>query len=70
VKPSTAEQRKFSRPLVSLTLLRQWDRIQVDNGLFNRVVNDPIHHDLKQLILPVVLRDKVLHSCHDELGHQ
>ena len=44
--------------------------MQVDNGLFYRVVNDPIHHDLKQLILPVVLKDKVLHNCHDKLGHQ
>ena len=49
LKPSTAEERKFSRPLVSL--LRQWDRIQVENGLFYRVVNDPIHHDLIYIMI-------------------
>lgn len=68
MKPSITEQRKCPRPLVSL--LRQWDRIQVDNGLFYRVVNDPIHHDLKQMILQVVLKDKLLHNCHDKPGHQ
>ena len=68
VKPSKLEQKRFERPL--LTLLRQWDRIDVDNGIFYRIVNDPLQGQLKQLVLPAVLKDKVLLSCHDKLGHQ
>ncbi|CAC5422661.1 unnamed protein product [Mytilus coruscus] len=67
-KPLRSEQRKFDKPLV--TLLRQWDRIEVEDGLIYRVIIDPNHGQLKQLILPVVLRDKVLNNCHDKLGHQ
>ncbi|CAG2220736.1 unnamed protein product [Mytilus edulis] len=67
-KPLRSEQRKFDRPLV--TLLRQWDRIEVVDGLVYRVIMDRNHGQLKQLILPAVLRDKVLNNCHDKLGHQ
>ncbi|VDI51591.1 Hypothetical predicted protein [Mytilus galloprovincialis] len=67
-KPLRSEQRKFDRPLV--TLLRQWDRIEVVDGLVYRVIIDPNQGQLKQLILPAVLRDKVLKNCHDKLGHQ
>ncbi|CAG2220738.1 Retrovirus-related Pol polyprotein from transposon 17.6 [Mytilus edulis] len=67
-KPMRSKQRKFDRPIV--TLLRQWDRIEVVDGLVYRVIIDPNHGQLKQLILPAVLRDKVLKNCHDKLGHQ
>ena len=40
--------KKLDRRLV--TLIRQWDRIIVDNDIFHRRIPDPINGEIKQFI--------------------
>lgn len=68
VKPTKKEMRKLPRAVV--TLIQQWDKLMFVKGVLYRVVADPTLGDLKQLVLPRSLHEKVLISCHDNLGHQ
>ena len=67
-KPSFQERKQLSHQCV--TLLRQWDRITREQGLMYRIVQDPKLGELKQLLLPATLKDKVITSLHDDMGHQ
>ena len=50
-------------------LLREWKRIKQENGVLYRVVQKN-GQEVRQLILPGSLKDKVPRSVHDDLGHQ
>lgn len=67
-KPNLTERKQLSHP--GVTLLRQWDRITREQGLMYRTVQDPKLGDLKQLLLPAMLKDKVISSLHNDMGHQ
>ncbi|KAK3734544.1 hypothetical protein QZH41_010387, partial [Actinostola sp. cb2023] len=67
-KPNFRERRGM--PSKSISMLRQWDRMQLDAGVLYRVVQDPNHGQLRQLVVPTVLRDNVMQSLHDQMGHQ
>ena len=68
MKPTFAERKSLSHQCV--TLLRQWDRITREHGLMYRIVQDPKLGELKQLLLPATLKEKVITSLHDDMGHQ
>ena len=68
VKPTFAERKQLSHQCV--TLLRQWDRITREKGLMYRTVQDPKLGELKQLLLPATLKEKVITSLHDDIGHE
>lgn len=68
VKP-TASQRRNEYGHV-LLLVKQWDRLVLDDGVLYRCVCDPLQGELRQMVLPAVLKEKVLNSVHDQLGHQ
>lgn len=68
MKP-TFPQRKMLSPQC-VNLLRQWDRITREHGLMYRIVQDPKLGELKQLLLPATLKEKVITSLHDDMGHQ
>ena len=63
MKPTLAERKKLSHQCV--TLLQQWDRITREHGLIYRIVQDPKIGELKQLLLPAILRETVVTSLHD-----
>ena len=67
-KPNTRERCKLSRETHSL--LKQWDRVKREDGLLWRAIHDNSLGDLKQLVLPHVLKEKVLNSLHNDQGHQ
>ena len=67
-KPNTRERCKLSTETHSL--LKQWDRIKREDGLLWRVILDHSMGDLKQLVLPHILKEKVLNSLHNDHGHQ
>ncbi|KAK3700941.1 hypothetical protein QZH41_005652 [Actinostola sp. cb2023] len=67
-KPNFRERRYM--PSKSISMLRQWDRMQLEAGVLYRVVQDPNHGQLRQLVVPTVLRDNVMQSLHDQMGHQ
>ena len=57
-------------PKAVQTMLKQWDRIvETDNVLYRRIV-DPRRGEMEQLILPELLRNKVLETLHNMSGHQ
>lgn len=51
-------------------LLKQWSCIQQREGLLYRVVKDPRHGELWQLLVRGCLRDQVLENIHNSMGHQ
>ena len=67
-KPTFTERKQLSHQCV--TLLRQWDRITREQGLMYRIVQDPKLGELKQFLLPDTLKEKVITSLHDDMGHQ
>ena len=68
MKPSFAERKQLSHQYV--TLVRQWDRITREHGLMYIIVQDPKLGELKQLLLPATLKEKIITSLHDDMGHQ
>ena len=66
--PPTLRQ-LMKEPKPARRLLREWKRIKQENGVLYRVVQVN-GQEVRQLILPGSLRDKVLRSVHDDLGHQ
>ena len=59
----------MKEPKPARRLLREWKRIKQENGVFHRVVQKN-GQEVRQLILPGSLKDRVLRSVHDDLGHQ
>ena len=67
-KPNTRERCKL--PKETFTQLKQWDRMQKEDELLWRVIHDQSLSEIKQLVLPHSLKEKVLRSFYDDLGHQ
>lgn len=67
-KPSNKERTSLSKPVLSL--LKQWNRVQQRDGLLYHVIEDVRHGECSQLLLPTCLKDQVLESVHDLMGHQ
>uniref|UniRef100_A0A3P9IJU1 Gypsy retrotransposon integrase-like protein 1 n=1 Tax=Oryzias latipes TaxID=8090 RepID=A0A3P9IJU1_ORYLA len=67
-KPTPKERAGLSKPVKRL--LKQWSFIQQREGLFYRVVSEPCHGEVWQLLLPSCLKDQVLESVHNNMGHQ
>lgn len=54
-----------------MTLLRQWERLVEQEGvMYRRVFRPDGREEILQLILPSVLKEKVLTGLHQEHGHQ
>ncbi|XP_049895671.1 uncharacterized protein LOC126387160 [Epinephelus moara] len=55
----------------TMVLVKQWDRLKVQNGVLYRVTRDIISKQKRlQYILPESLKEKALHGIHDAAGHQ
>ncbi|XP_041841581.1 uncharacterized protein LOC121640000 [Melanotaenia boesemani] len=67
-KPTWQEKRGLPKPVQSM--LKQWPRIREKDGLLYRVVEDPHLGECYQLLLPTCLKEQVLKSVHDQMGHQ
>ena len=52
-------------------LIRQWKRLFLtDQGILIRRIHDPDYGVIEQLVLPDSLKDQLLYSVHDKVGHQ
>lgn len=67
-KPTYQQRRGLSKLVISL--LRQWLRVREVDGLLYRVIDDGHVSEYKQLILPTCLKEAILQSVHDQMGHQ
>ncbi|XP_077091870.1 protein NYNRIN-like [Siphateles boraxobius] len=55
----------------ALVLLKQWDRLKIQDGIVYRVSKDPLSkHKRFQLVLPSCLKIKALTGVHNLAGHQ
>lgn len=55
----------------ALVLLKQWDRLKIQDGVIYRGSRDPLSkHKRFQLVIPSSLKSKVLTGVHDLVGHQ
>jgi transposase InsO family protein len=50
-------------------LIRSWDRMVKENDILYRRIQKH-GHDKRQVLLPAVLKSKVLTAVHDDMGHQ
>lgn len=67
-KPTHQQRRGLAKSVISL--LRQWSRIMELEGLLYRVIEDGHLGRCQQLLLPACLKEAVLGSVHDQMGHQ
>lgn len=67
-RPSPRERTALSSQVKRL--LKQWSGIQQREGLLYRVIKDPRHDEVWQLLVPGCLKDQVLESVHNNMGHQ
>lgn len=67
-KPSRSERSCLSKS--TLSLIKQWKSIQEQDGLLYRIVKDQHQGEIKQLLLPECLKEPVLGSVHENMGHQ
>lgn len=67
-QPSSQERKNL--PVAVKSLLKQWKRIKMCDGLLYRVVNDVNFGECFQLLVPSCLQKSVMQSVHDSMGHQ
>ncbi|KAL1249465.1 hypothetical protein QQF64_020470 [Cirrhinus molitorella] len=67
-KPAHPESKFLSKPVKCL--LKQWSFIRERNGLLYRVIDQSSEESCWQLLLPMCLKEQVLRSVHDDMGHQ
>lgn len=54
-----------------LRLFKQWDKLEVHDGMLYRVTRDPVSKQRRsQYVLPLSLKEKTLLGIHDLAGHQ
>lgn len=67
-RKSNLKELKFENKNVKL--LRKWENILDVDGVWYKMVNDPLLGENKQLLVSQQLRQLVLHQLHDVSGHQ
>lgn len=68
-RPSRRERVLFDTK--ALVLIKQWDRLKMQNGVLYRVTKDPLSKCKRhRFVLPDSLKDRALHGIHDAAGHQ
>lgn len=67
-RPTRQEKQGLSKPV--RLLLKQWPHIRESDGLLYRMIEDPHLGVCHQLLLPGCLKERVLKSVHDQMGHQ
>ncbi|KAJ8362385.1 hypothetical protein AAFF_G00376130, partial [Aldrovandia affinis] len=67
-KPGPVERAKEDSQ--TLELLRQWERVVQEGGVFYRLFQDTRQGQVKQVVLPYSLQGEVLQRMHEGHGHQ
>ena len=68
-RPSRRERAKCDAKV--MVLIKQWERLKVQNGVLYRVTKDHISKQKRhQYVLPDSLKEKALQGIHDAAGHQ
>ena len=75
IRPNTAiEETYFERKERSTastrTLSKQCERLSQEDGLLYRRITDLQEHEVRQVVLPEIVKEKVKQSLHNDMGHQ
>ncbi len=67
-KPNAKERKDLT--IGTRILLQQWKRLKLQDGVLYRTIIDPQKQEVQQLVLPEILKERVIRSLHNDMGHQ
>ncbi|CAB3992258.1 Transposon Ty3-I Gag-Pol poly, partial [Paramuricea clavata] len=67
-KPDAKEKKDLT--IGTRVLLQQWKRLELKDGVLYRTIIDPQQQEVQQLVLPEILKERVIRSLHNDMGHQ
>jgi transposase InsO family protein len=67
-KPNGKERKDLT--IGTRVLLQQWKRLKLKDGVLYRTIIDPQEQEVQQLVLPEILKERVIRSLHNDMGHQ
>ncbi|CAB3985250.1 Transposon Ty3-I Gag-Pol poly [Paramuricea clavata] len=67
-KPDAKEKKDLT--IGTRVLLQQWKRLELKDGVLYRTIIDPQKQEVQQLVLPEILKERVIRSLHNDMGHQ
>ncbi len=50
--------------------MQKREKISLKDGVLYRTIIDPQEQEVQQLVLPEILRERVIRSLHNDMGHQ
>ena len=67
-RPNAKEKKDLT--VGTRVLLHQWKRLELKDGVLYRTIIDPQEQEVRQLVLPEILKERVIRSLHNDMGHQ
>ena len=67
-KPNAKEREDLTTG--TRVLLHQWKWLKLKDEVFYRTNIDPQEQEVQQLVLPEILKERVIRSLHNDMGHQ
>ena len=67
-KPNGKERKDLT--IGTRVLLQHWKRLKLKDGVLYRTIIDPQEQEVQQLVLPEILKERVIRSLHNDMGHQ
>ena len=67
-KPNGKERKDLT--IGTRVLLQQWKQLKLKDGVLYRTIIDPQEQEVQQLVLPEILKERVIRSLHNDMGHQ
>ena len=52
------------------SLLHLWKRLELKDRVLYRTIINPQEQEVRQLVLPEILKERVICSLHNDMGHQ
>ena len=66
-KPNAKEKKDLN--IGTRVLLQQWKRLELKDGVLYRTIIDPQEQEVRQLVLPDILKERVIRNLHNDQRH-
>ena len=66
-RPNAKEKKDLT--VGTCVLLHKWKRLELPDGVLYRTIIDPQEQEVQQLVLPEILKERVIRSLHNDMGH-
>jgi hypothetical protein len=67
-KPNAKEKKDLT--IGTRVVLQQWKRLELKDEVLYRTIIDPQEQEVRQLVLPEILKERVIRNLHNDMGHQ